>query len=209
MSNDKALSWSYTEEIIAEPEHMAAARQQAHDLGTSVLSPATGNFLAAVAASPAVKTIAEIGTGTGVSGLYLLSGSPDSTLTTIDIDTEAQTYAREAFASFGVRNGRFRLINGRSADILPRLANNSYDLVLIDADAMEADGDAAEAIRMLRRGGILIVTHALNNDRVADPAKRDEVTVAMRNLGKELIADESLITSLLPLGDGLLYCVKR
>lgn len=209
MSNDKALSWSYAEGIVEEAPRMATAREQAHDLGIQPVSPATGNLLATLAATHSVRTIAEVGTGTGVSGLYLLSASDDSVLTSIDVESEAQNYARENFTATGVRSGRFRVINGRSADILPRLADASYDLVFIDGDPLEADGDVTEAIRMLRKGGILVVAHALHGDRVADPARRDEVTVAMRNLGKEIVEAEEIFSSLIPLGDGVILGVKR
>lgn len=209
MSTNKAQSWAYAEDFSLEPSNIALAREQATELGIESLSPATGNFLAVLAASHTVKNMAEVGTGTGVSGLYLLSGSTDSVLTTIDIESEAQTHARENFAATGMRQARYRVINGRSADILPRLANDSYDLVLIDADPLEAAGDVAEALRMLRSGGVLVIAHALDADRVGDPTKRDEKTVALRNLGKELADTEGLRTSLVPIGDGLIVAVKR
>ena len=209
MGTNKALSWTYAEEFATEPSNIALAREQASELGIESLSPATGNFLAVLAAGHKVKTMAEVGTGTGVSGLYLLSGSKDSILTTIDIESEAQTHARENFAATGMRQSRYRVINGRSADILPRLANDSYDLVLIDADPLEAAGDVTEALRMLRSGGLLVVAHALDADRVGDPTKRDEKTVALRNLGKELADTQGLQASLLPIGDGLIVAVKQ
>lgn len=209
MSADKAQSWSYAEDVAAEPAIIATAREQAHELGIDALSPATGSFLATLASTPGVKMMAEIGTGTGVSGLYLLSASAEASLTTIDLESEAQTHARENFTATGIRPGRFRVINGRSADILPRLAKESYDLVLVDGDPLEAAGDTAEAIRMLRPGGLLILAHALYHDRVADPARRDDQTVALRNLGRELRESEDVRASLIPLGDGLIVAVKR
>lgn len=208
MAVDKAQSWTYAEHIVDEAELMVRARQQASELAIDSLSPATGHFLTGLSAM-GVKTMAEIGTGTGVSGLYLLAGASDSVLTSIDTDAEAQSYARENFTMAGIRSGRFRLINGRSADMLPRLASASYDLVLVDADPAEAAGDVYEALRMLRPGGTLVVAHALNNGRVADPARRDDATVALRNLGRELIEAEDLVSSLIPLGDGLVVSVKR
>lgn len=208
MAAEKAQSWTYAEQIVTDPDLMAAARRQSAELSINALSPATGHLLTALAAA-GVKHIAEVGTGTGLTGLYLLQASPDSVLTSIDIDAEAQNYARTNFAAAGVRPGRYRLINGRSADMLPRLASESYDLVLLDGDPAEAAGDASEALRMLRKGGMLILAHALNGDRVADPAKRDDSTVALRNLGQELIAAEDLYASLIPIGDGVLIAIKR
>jgi predicted O-methyltransferase YrrM len=62
---------------------------------------------------------------------------------------------------------------------------------------------------MLHSGGVLAVAGALWHDRVADPARRDEATVAMRELGREVRADERLVSALVPSGDGLLVAVKR
>ncbi|ADH92946.1 O-methyltransferase [Arcanobacterium haemolyticum] len=209
MSIEKAQSWVYAETFASDNMYTNQARLQAAELGIEPISTATGHFLSLLCSAKGAKVIADIGTGTGVSGLYLLAGTKDSQITSIDVDSEAQNMARQNFAATGVRSGRYRLINGRSADILPRLASASYDLVLVDGDPLEAEGDVVEALRMLRTGGILVVAHALYRDRVADPARRDDHTVAMRNLGKLLQESDSLTTSLLPVGDGLLVSVKN
>ncbi|MDR6938648.1 O-methyltransferase [Arcanobacterium hippocoleae] len=210
MTMNKAATWSYCEQVGSNASPLIdKARFEAEELGITSVNGATGQFLTTLASLPHIKTIAEIGTGTGVSALYFFNSGRDIVLTSIDIESEAQNYAREFFTAAGLRPSRYRLINGRSVDLLPRLADNSYDLVLIDGDPLEAGGDVAEAIRMLRSGGILIVLHALQDDRVADPAKRDDETVAMRNLGLDLIAAEEMETTILPLGDGIIFAIKK
>lgn len=154
--------------------------------------------------------MAEVGTGTGVSGLWLLEGMlEDGVLTTIDVEVEHQRAAKESFAAAHVRPTRTRTISGRALDVLPRLADTAYDMVVVDGDPAEAADDADQAVRMLRAGGILAVTDALARDRVADPARRDEQTVAMRELGRRLREDERLMPTLLPVGDGLLVAILR
>ncbi|WP_338027541.1 O-methyltransferase [Actinotalea caeni] len=156
------------------------------------------------------RAVAEVGTGTGVSGLWLLEGmADDGVLTTIDVEVEHQRAAKEAFAAAGVRSTRTRTISGRALDVLPRLADGAYDLVLVDGDPAEAADCADQAIRMLRTGGVLVVNEALWHDRVADPARRDEDTVAMRELGRRVRDDERLLPALLPVGGGLLTAVRR
>ena len=61
----------------------------------------------------------------------------DGVLTTIDVEVENQRAAREAFAEEGMRTNRARLISGRALDVLPRLTDGAYDLVLLDADKTE------------------------------------------------------------------------
>ncbi|MCF2707378.1 class I SAM-dependent methyltransferase [Arcanobacterium haemolyticum] len=209
MATDHTQAWAYTEDLYEESPIIASARQVAREYGIPAISAATGAFLQTFAAAARVRSAVEIGTGTGVSGLYLLGASVDLSLTSIDVEAEAQITARNAFTKMGIRSGRTRLINGRSADILPRLAARSYDLVLIDGDPLEAAGDAQEALRMLRPGGAIILAHALMGGRVADPARREDEVVAIRNLGREFLESAEMRTSIIPVGDGLLVALPR
>ena len=156
------------------------------------------------------RSVAEIGTGTGVSGLWLLQGmGHDGVLTTIDVEPEFQREARRAFDAAGFHGSRTRVIQGRASDVMPRMAARSYDMVVLDIDPEEAAHLAHDALRMLRLGGVLVVTHALWRDHVADPARRDAVTVAARELGKAMRARDDLLTSLLPVDDGLLVVTRH
>lgn len=145
-----------------------------------------------------------------MSGLFLLSGMPeDGVLTTIDVEVENQRAARETFAEAGVRGNRTRVIPGRALDVLPRLTDSAYDLVLIDGDRTEYGAYLEQAIRLLRRGGVVAVNSALWHNRVADPAQRDVVTTVIRELVKRVRDDDRLVPALLPSGDGLLLAVVR
>ena len=55
----------------------------------------------------------------------------------------------------------------------------------------------------------MVFDNALWHDRVADPAQRDEETVTIRELGKEIADDDALVSVLLPVGDGLLAAKKE
>ena len=210
MSADKTLSWSYTEEFPIEPEVAAQARLRGIELGTAPVTPATGAALRMLAASVAARSVAEIGTGTGVSGLWILDGmGPDGVLTTIDVEPEIQREARRAFESGGRARSRPPVVRGGASALLPRMAGRSYDMVVLDVEPEESAALIDQALRMLRVGGVLAVTRALWNDHVADPARRDPATVAARELGKALREREDLLTSLLPVGDGLLVAGRR
>nr|WP_319593241.1 class I SAM-dependent methyltransferase [Georgenia ruanii] len=179
-------------------------------MGVTPVSAGTGAALRVLAAAGRAHAVAEVGTGTGVSALWLLGGmTPDGVLTTIDVESEHQRAARQAFAAAGIRPARTRLIAGRALDVLPRLADGAYDLVHVDGDPTEAGDDVAQAVRLLRPGGILAVNAALWHDRVADPARRDDTTVAVRELGRQVREDARLVSALLPSGDGLLVAVRR
>ena len=83
---------------------------------------------------------------------------------------------------------------------MPRLTDGGYDLVFVDADKENYRGYVEQAVRLLRPGGVLVVDNALWHDRVADPARRDETTTTIREVGRIVRADDRLLPSLLPVG---------
>jgi len=210
MASDKALSWVFAEEFVEENDILAQARETATDLGAEPVSTGVGATLRLLAATCGAKAVLEIGTGAGVSGLWLLQGmSADAVLTTIDHEVEFHKYARRAFTAAGIPSQRTRLIAGRALDVLPRMAARGYDMMVIDAPADEIPDYLDHALRVLRPGGLIVIIHALWHDQVADPAQRDEQTVMMRELAKVLASSEQFVPALLPVGDGLLAAVKR
>ena len=82
------------------------------------------------------------------------------------------------------------------------------DFVVEAMPRAEYDAYLTEALRLLRPGGVVAFDNALWHDRVADPSQRDEDTVAIRELGREIAEHEDLVAALLPVGDGLLIAKK-
>ena len=186
------------------------ARERADQLGCTPVLPGAGAALQVLAATARARSVVEIGTGAGVSALYLLRGMPaDGVLTTIDVEVENQRAAKEAFAEEGVRPTRTRTISGRALDVLPRLTDAAYDLVLVDADKESYPAYVEQAGRRRRPGGVRAVDTARGHDRGADPARRDETTTIIREVGRTVREDDRLICALLPSGDGLLVAVRR
>ena len=203
-------SRAYAEAYLAEDAVLQAARRRGHELGCVPIGTGGGAALRFLAAATAARAVVEVGTGAGVSGLWLLRGMrPDGVLTTVDKDPEHQRAARQAFTEAGIPSGRARLINGAALEVLPRLADGGYDLVFVDAAKTEYADYLTEALRLLRPGGVVAFDNVLWHDRVADPAQRDPETVAMRDLGRSVRDDERLVPVLLHAGDGLLAAVRR
>jgi len=203
-------SWEYSEAYVAEDDVLTAARVRATEVGCVPIHPGAGAALRLLAAVLDARHVVEIGTGTGVSGIWLLRGMrEDGVLTSVDIEAENQRQAREAFAAEGVPASRTRLITGRALEVLPRLADASYDLVLADGAKEEYPDYVEEAARLLRVGGVLVIDNSLWHDKVADPAQRDPDTIAIRGTLTALRDDERWLVALLPVGDGLLTAVRR
>ena len=100
-------------------------------------------------------------------------------------------------------------ITGRAADVMPRMNEGSYDLVLVDADPEGLLGYVEGALRLVRPGGGVLVTHVLSGGKVPNPAKRDRITVLYRELLKTIRDREDLLAGVSPVGDGLLHLVTR
>ncbi|WP_241385224.1 O-methyltransferase [Rhodococcus sp. CH91] len=200
---------THAETVVVEDEELAAARDRAEDLGADPVSPSVGAVLAMFARMLDARTVVEIGTGAGVSGLWLLHGlREDGVLTTIDSEPEHQRAAKIAFREAGIVASRTRLINGRALDVLPRLADSGYDMVFVDATPADHPHFVREGVRLLRPGGVIVLHNALLDGRVADPAARDATVLAVRDATRAVSSDERLAPVVLPLGDGLLCAVR-
>ena len=216
----------YADGYLPEDEPLRAARASAMELGGSEpIRPVAGAVLRFISAAIGARTVVEIGTGCGTSGIWLLRGMrPDAVLTSVDVEPEYQRMARKAFAEAGFAANRYRLILGRALDVLPRLSDGAYDLVFCDADSREYPDYLEAALRLLRVGGIVafddvIVPAELAGDgrggrgrdrRRAEPRRGPHPAAAqVRELADLIRGDERLTPLFLPVGEGILAAVRR
>jgi predicted O-methyltransferase YrrM len=206
----KPGSWAFAEDFVGESEQAAQARERAAQLGVAPIGRGSASALTLLASVLQARAVVEVGTGSGVSGLALFAGmQPDGVLTSVDIEPEHQQAAREAFLAVGIPTQRFRLIAGPALSVLPRLSDGGYDMVFIDADKAEYTEYVEEGVRLLRHGGVLALDNALWHDRTADESYIDAETEAIRKALDAVKDNEDLVSSLLPVGDGLLVAVRR
>jgi predicted O-methyltransferase YrrM len=206
---DKISSWKFAEDFVEENEILRAARGRAEELGVECVTPSVGAHLALMASALGAKAIVEAGTGTGVSGLWLLSGAPEAVLATIDTETEIQAAAKRAFSDAKIAHNRTRVITGKALDVMSNMADAAYDLVFLDADRESIEAQLHEASRLLRPGGVVAIAHALWRDRVPDPAMRDDATSIYRDVLRFFSNQDDFVSALSPVGDGLLMASKR
>lgn len=203
-------SADYADSFLVEDSLTESARERAVEAGLQPVSQGVGALLAFLAATTAARSAVEIGTGTGVSAGWLLRGmAPDGVLTSIDAEAEHQRQARAVLTQGGVAANRVRLINGDALDVMGRLADGSYDLVLVDVPSTSYGDLLAAALRLLRVGGVLVVHDALAGGRIADSSVRDTHTTALRELAKLLRGDPRLLPVAVPIGAGVLAAVRR
>ena len=200
----------YVDGYAVEDEVTSAARARGTELGCVPIGVTGGAALRFLAASLQARAVVEIGTGAGVSGLWLLGGmARDGVLTSIDVEPEHQRVARRAFSDARISPGRTRLIMGQALDVLPRLTDGGYDLVFVDAAKQEYPRYLEHGVRMLRPGGVIAFDNVFWKGKVADPADRAAETVAIRETNKAVRENDQLVSIMLPVGDGLLVAAKR
>jgi predicted O-methyltransferase YrrM len=209
MTSEALANWAYCEEFVAEDEVVLGAREAAEELGCVPILPGSGAVLRLLAHVIDAHAIAEVGTGAGVSTVYLARGmNPAGVITSIDVEPEHHRVARETLKAARIPPERVRLITGAALTILPRLTDGGYDMVFVDATKSEYPAYVDHALRMLRVGGVLAVDNSLWHSKVPDPAQRDANTTAIRDTLKTVRGMDGLTVVLLPSGDGLLLAVK-
>jgi predicted O-methyltransferase YrrM len=94
-------------------------------------------------------------------------------------------------------------------DVMTKLTDRAYDLVVFRHNPEDLSFAISEAHRILRSGGVFVIDNFFGGGKVPDPAQRDPKTVALREAGKLIKNDtDSWVTSLAPIGDGLLLATK-
>ncbi|MGH3431868.1 MAG: O-methyltransferase [Thermocrispum sp.] len=200
------------DDYLPDDDVVLAARARAADLGCPAVAPSTGATLRFLATAVGARAVVELGTGAGVSGLYLLRGmagrGEDGVLTSIDIEPEFHRAARTAFSEAGFQAGRSRLILGRAVDVLPRLTAGGYDLVFVDAAKAEYAHYFEQGVQLLRPGGVIAFNDVLSKGKPVDPVRRDTEAMALREVARAVAGDERLMPTLLPVGGGLLAAAR-
>jgi predicted O-methyltransferase YrrM len=201
---------SYAESFIAESEVKKNARARGEEIGVTDATSGAGAYLKHLAHNLSAQSVVEIGTGSGVGALWVLEGMLASgTLTSIDDEMEHSNIAKTAFLEADIAPARFRLITNPVMDVMTKLADRAYDLVIFRHNPEDLPFAITEAHRILRSGGVFVIDNFFGGSKVSDPAQRDPKTVSLRESGKTLKNEtDNWVVSLIPTGDGLLLATK-
>jgi predicted O-methyltransferase YrrM len=189
-----------------EDEPLRAARARSEEADIAAIPHETGALLRFLARATAARSVVEVGSGGGYSGLWLLGGMPRGSLTTIEVDPDHQALSQRAYAEAGLSD-RVRSILGAGALVLPKLADAAYDIVFLDAVKAEYPEYLVHARRLLRPGGLLVADNVLWDGKVADGEVGDADTEGLRAFNEAVRDDDALSPLLLPTGDGVMVAV--
>ena len=171
------------------------------------ISPEQAQFMTFLIRLGNVNNALEIGTFTGFSALTIARALPQSgRLLACDINTEWTDVAKRYWKQAGVAE-RIDLRIAPAIDTLNSLLekglHNTFDFAFIDADKGNYVAYFDSCLQLVRPGGVIAVDNTLWGGSVADPAKTDTDTKAIRELNQHIFENVNVVSSLVPIGDGL------
>ena len=191
---------AYISNLVAPEDDVLLAVQQsarAAGLPDISVSPSEGKFLHVLALLCNAKRILEIGTLAGYSAIWMARALPrDGKLVTIEFDPAHADEARANFTRAGLQD-RISLRVGKALEVLPRLQEEGeppFDMIFIDADKPGNPEYFSWALKLSRRGSVIIVDNVVRDGAVADAASRDPSMLGVRRLN-ELIASEPRVSA--------------
>jgi predicted O-methyltransferase YrrM len=176
------------------------------------IAPEQGQFLALLVKLTGARHLLEVGTFTGYSALCMASAMPsDGSLICCDIPGDYNATALRYWQEAGLAE-RIELRLAPALETLAELERQgqgaTFDLIFIDADKANYPAYLEHALRLLRRGGLVMFDNTLWSGRVLEDQPQSEDTRAIQALNRTLKDDPRVDLSLLPLGDGLTLCRK-
>ena len=200
---------------VREPAILARLREEtaAHPMAQMQIEPLQGAIFRLLVELLDAQSYVEVGTFTGYSSLAVALAMPsDGRLVCCDVSEEYTSVARRYWAEAGVAD-RVELRIGPGVESLDALLaegrENTFDLAFIDADKKSYPDYYERCVRLLRPGGVVALDNVLWGGEIADMAKQDRDTLALRAVN-ELVRDDERVTEvLLPVADGMTLARKR
>ncbi|HCE03088.1 MAG TPA: O-methyltransferase [Acidobacteria bacterium] len=194
-------------------ERLARVAAEGEALGLPIVNPAVGRFLEALVVATGTRRVLEIGTANGYSALWLARSLPaDGQILTLEINPERAAVARHHFEESGLAD-RVDVIVGDAARMVHKVAG-PFDLIFNNGEKRQYGPLLNRLVSLLRPGGVLVTDNVLWNGEVvpglvAPPRREPDDTAAIAEYNQRLAADERLVTSFLPVRDGLAVSVRR
>ena len=153
-----------------------------------------------------IKNVLEIGTFTGLSALSIALALPDDgKLTALDKDKETNKIAVSFFKKAN-QDKKIQTIVKPALDSLDELKKQKYDMVFIDADKLNYKEYYEKSLKIIKKGGLIIIDNVLWHGEVADEDNMDKFTLNIRELNEHVSTDERVEQIIIPLGDGMTVC---
>jgi caffeoyl-CoA O-methyltransferase len=179
--------------ILGEVKRMQVATSQCH-------------FLHLIIKISNIKNVLEIGTFTGLSALSIALALPDDgKLIALDKNEETNKIAVNFFKK-AKQDNKIQTIVKPALDSLDELKNSKFDMIFIDADKMNYKEYYERSLKLLDKGGLIIIDNVLWHGEVADDDNLDKYTINIRDFNTYVANDKRVEQIIVPLGDGMTVC---
>ena len=164
------------------------------------------HFLHLIIKTSNIRNVLEIGTFTGLSALSIALALPENgKLIALDKNEETNKIAVSFFKKANLDN-KIKTIVKPALDSLEELKNNKFDMVFIDADKMSYKEYYERSLKLVNKGGLIIVDNVLWHGEIADEDNLDKFTVNIRDFNTYVANDKRVEQIIVPLGDGMTVC---
>ena len=201
----------YIEELFAVEDSVLKRVRERHaelDLPPIHISPDEGKLLHVLLRAAGARTVLEIGSLAGYSGIWLARAlPPGGTLTTIEKHPVHAELARQAYAEAGVAE-RVRLVEGEALSVLETLPPAAFDAVFVDADKEPLPQYFEWSVRLLRPGGLLLCDNAFFHGSVVEPNDQSPQAEGVRAFNRLAATDRRVVSAVIPIRDGVVIGVK-
>ena len=164
------------------------------------------HFLHLIIKTSNIKNVLEIGTFTGLSALSILLALPhDGKLIALDKNEETNKVALNFFKKAN-QDHKIETKIKPALESLNELKNTKFDMVFIDADKMNYKEYYERSLKLVDKGGLIIIDNVLWHGEVADEDNLDKYTVNIREFNAYVSKDKRVEQIIVPLGDGMTVC---
>lgn len=211
------ITYDYMEEYIRSliPERNGILNEMekfARENGVPIVQKETGVFLEFMTSMKKPKRILELGTAIGFSSILMYQAAgTEPEIVTIERDERMIELANINLKKFNLDH-KIKIEEGDCLEILEKL-KEPFDLIFMDAGKGHYNHFLPHCLRLLNEDGVIVADNVLFRGMVASQelVKRRKITIVkrMRTYLELVTQDESLITSVIPMGDGIAVTKRR
>ena len=189
--------------------------EDAKEQGVPIIRKSTRSLLKYILADVRPERILELGTATGFSAIFMATyGTDNAHIDTIENYEKRIGEAKRNIAGSGMEE-KINLIEGDALEVLDGLSKDdkTYDMIFMDAAKAQYPNYLPICKKLLREGGVLVSDNVLFDgdivlSRFAVRRRDRTIHARMREFLRDITEDEELVTTVLPIGDGMTLSVK-
>lgn len=211
------ITFDYTEQYIRglineDSEILKGMENFAHENFVPIVQKETKKFLEFMVTVKKPLKILELGTAIGYSAIAMcMAADKHCSITTVERDEKMIAFASQNIKKYGFEKN-INIIQGDCLEILKTL-EEQYDLIFMDAGKGHYNHFLPECLRVLKTDGVIIADNVLFRGMVASDelVERRKITIVkrMRKYLELISKDHGLVTSVIPMGDGIAVTTRR